>query len=103
MRNLEWNLDDALQARFGNRHHSYKYSLLFQNVYTRDDSEKVNRSVTAHSLRGSCATNAFNNGATLEQAKQQLRHKNVTTTMIYLEEAQKAKNPVSDIIADQIL
>ena len=58
--------------------------------------------VTAHSLRGSCATCAFNAGAPLLSVKQQLRHRNLATSQIYLEEAEKFKNPVSDIISDGI-
>ena len=76
---------------------------LKKKEYTSEgDRKKVVKPVTAHSLRGSCATNAFLNGATLDQVKQQLRHKQLETTLIYLEEAEKSRNPVSDIIADQI-
>ena len=69
--------------------------------YTRGDAREV-KPIVAHSLRGSCATNAFLAGATLEQVKQQLRHRNLATTQIYLEEAEKSKNPVSDLISDGI-
>ena len=75
---------------------------LKEKDYKEIGGKKKTKPITAHSLRGSCATNAFNNGATLDQVKQQLRHANITTTMIYLEEAQKSKNPVSDLIADKI-
>lgn len=58
--------------------------------------------IVAHSLRASMATNAFRRGATLEQVKQQLRHANIQTSMIYLEESKKMFNPVSDIISGAI-
>lgn len=67
---------------------------------TRGRSEV--KPVVAHSLRGSLATNAIRKGATLEQVKQQLRHRNVATTMIYLEEAEKFSNPCTDLVADEI-
>lgn len=58
--------------------------------------------IVAHSLRASMATNAFKKGAKLDQVQQQLRHKNITTTMIYLEEAEKECNPCSDLVSDAI-
>ena len=74
---------------------------LKEKEYKREGKKKT-KPVTAHSLRGSCATNAFLAGATLDQVKQQLRHRNLATTQIYLEEAEKFKNPVSDLISDGI-
>lgn len=71
-------------------------------AYKAEDNKTATKPVTAHSLRGSCATNAFLAGATLDQVKQQLRHRNLSTTQIYLEEAEKFQNPVSDIISDGI-
>lgn len=70
--------------------------------YQSEDKKKTVKPVTAHSLRASCATEAFRAGATLEQVQQQLRHANVQTTQIYLAESEKFKNPVSDIISDGI-
>lgn len=79
---------------------------LKEKKYTATDDKgkkkTVSKPVTAHSLRGSCATNAFLAGATLDQVKQQLRHRNLSTTEIYLAESEKFKNPVSDIISDGI-
>lgn len=74
---------------------------LKEKKYTRGGSTE-SKPVTAHSLRGSCATNAFLKGASLTAVQQQLRHRNLSTTNIYLEEAEKFKNPVSDLIADDI-
>ena len=58
--------------------------------------------LVAHSLRGSLATNAFREGATLDEVRQQLRHSNLTTTQRYLEESKKLKNPCSDLVSDKI-
>lgn len=66
------------------------------------DKKKKVKPIVAHSLRASCATCAFQNGAKIEQVKQQLRHKNIATTEVYLFESEKFKNPVSDIISDGI-
>lgn len=66
------------------------------------DKKKKNKPIVAHSLRASCATCAFQNGAKIEQVQQQLRHAHLATTEIYLHEAEKALNPVSDIISDGI-
>ena len=75
---------------------------LNKKQYQLNDDEIVVKPVTAHSLRGSCATNAFLAGAPLDKVKQQLRHRNLATTQIYLEEAEKFKNPVADLISDGI-
>lgn len=76
---------------------------LKEKEYQLGDKKSVVKPIVAHSLRGSCATCAFQNGASLEQVKQQLRHRNLATTEIYLEESAKFKNVVSDIISDGIL
>lgn len=67
----------------------------------KTDEEKV-MPVTAHSLRGSCATEAYNKGAKPEQIQQQLRHRSYATTQRYVRLAEKFKNPVSDLISDGI-
>ena len=80
---------------------------LKNKVYQSEDkatsqTQQETKPVTAHSLRGSAATCAVNSGAPLLAVKQHLRHCNISTTMIYVEEAEKFKNPVSDIIADSL-
>lgn len=75
---------------------------LKEKAYKVDDKKIVVKPIVAHSLRGSCATCAFQAGASLDQVQQQLRHKNLSTTQRYLEAAKKFKNPVSDIISDGI-
>ena len=42
------------------------------------------RSYTAHSLRHTCATAIIKGGGTLEQVQYTLRHKNITTSQIYI-------------------
>lgn len=70
--------------------------------YTKEDGETEQKPVVAHSLRASLATEAFKRGAKLDQVKQQLRHRNISTTQIYLEEAEKMCNPCSDLVSDAI-
>lgn len=58
--------------------------------------------IVAHSLRHSLATNSLIKGASLMEVQQQLRHVNLSTTQIYLHEAEKAKNRCTDLISDEI-
>lgn len=76
---------------------------LKEKKFVTDDKKVVVKPIVAHSLRASCATNAFRSGAKLEQVQQQLRHVHLATTQIYLFEAEKLSNPVSDIISDAVL
>lgn len=68
------------------------------------DGKKIEKTkpIVAHSLRASMATQSYLNGAKLDQIKQQLRHRNVETTMIYVREAEKSLNPCSDLISAAI-
>jgi integrase/recombinase XerC len=66
------------------------------------DSKVEVKPVTAHSLRASLATQSYLGGASLAQVKQQLRHRNLKTTLIYIDEANKLNNPCTDIISDAI-
>lgn len=76
---------------------------LKEKKYESDDGEtETVKPIVAHSLRASMATQSLLNGAPLESVKQQLRHSNIQTTFIYLEEAKKALNPCSDIISGAI-
>ena len=59
-------------------------------------------SIVAHALRHSLATNSLLKGATLQEVQQQLRHGNLSTTQIYLHEAEKARNRCTDLISDAI-
>lgn len=61
------------------------------------------KSITAHSLRHSMATNSLLKGASLMEVQQQLRHANLATSQIYLHEAEKAQNRCTDLVADELL
>lgn len=61
------------------------------------------KEIVAHSLRHSLATNSLMKGASLMEVQQQLRHANLSTTQIYLHEAEKAQNRCTDLISDEIL
>ena len=63
------------------------------------DGTQIAKPVTAHSLRASLATNSYLGGATLNEIKQQLRHRSVVTSMRYIDEAKKSLNPCADIVA----
>lgn len=58
--------------------------------------------IVAHSLRHSLATNSLAEGGTLREVQQQLRHKNLTTTQVYLHEVDKARNRCTNLISDKI-
>lgn len=62
------------------------------------DSERL----TAHSLRHTTATLNMLNGGTLEETQQALRHKNITSTMIYNQSLTRAKNDSEQRIANAI-
>lgn len=48
--------------------------------------------LTAHSLRHTAATTALKSGATLREVQQNLRHKNVAVTQVYLHELDELEN-----------
>lgn len=58
--------------------------------------------LTAHSLRHTAATLAILAGATLIETQEHLRHASPTTTMIYINETNKSKNPCAQQIASAI-
>lgn len=58
--------------------------------------------LTAHSLRHTFATIAFNSGASLEDVQQGLRHSNINTTMRYLHTASAMQNKSSSRVAGAI-
>lgn len=60
------------------------------------------KEIVAHSLRHSLATNSLLKGASLMEVQQQLRHVNLSTTQVYLHEAEKAANRCTDLIANEI-
>lgn len=58
--------------------------------------------LTAHSLRHTAATLAIENGATLQEVQQLLGHKNISITMIYLHDLERAQNTSADRITAAI-
>lgn len=62
------------------------------------DSERL----TAHSLRHTAVTLALLGGATVQEAQQFARHRNIATTQIYAHNLDAMKNPCSGLVADSI-
>ena len=83
-----------------------KLAGLKEKTVTKQDKTgkkvKVVKPIVAHSLRASLATQSYLNGAKLDEVKSQLRHRQVGTTLLYIEEAEKSLNPCSDIISAAI-
>lgn len=50
------------------------------------DAELTRRKIVGHSLRRGCATQMWVNGASLEQIRQHLRHRNLETTEAYIDD-----------------
>jgi len=62
------------------------------------DSDRL----TAHSLRHSAANIALTSGTPLREVQQLLRHSNISTTMIYVNEIDRSKNTSESRIASAI-
>lgn len=62
------------------------------------DSDRL----TAHSLRHTAANIALTNGTPIREVQQLLRHANISTTMIYANELDRAKNTSENTIAGAI-
>jgi integrase/recombinase XerC/integrase/recombinase XerD len=54
--------------------------------------------ISAHSLRHTFATMALQNGATIEQVRDALRHQNITTTQIYVHTTDRLEHAAEDTI-----
>lgn len=59
--------------------------------------------LTAHSLRHTAGTLAVQNGATLEQAQQFLRHVSIQSTMIYYHEKAREENKSEELVMKAII
>jgi integrase/recombinase XerC len=59
----------------------------------------VGEGKTTHSLRYSCATNMLRNGAPLQKVQSAMRHRNITTTMIYAHELDRLSDPGEAFVA----
>lgn len=62
------------------------------------DSDRL----TAHSTRHTAVTLALLNGSTVQEAQQFARHADISTTMVYAHNLEKAKNTCSDNIANSL-
>ena len=58
------------------------------------------KKMTAHSLRHSAACQMILAGVELRQVQSVLRHKNINTTLIYLDEVDRLKNVAEQTVAD---
>lgn len=58
--------------------------------------------LSAHSLRHSAATIALQQGSSVEQVQQVLRHSNINTTMIYVHDVERMNNAAEEKVADSI-
>ena len=58
--------------------------------------------LTAHSLRHTAGTLAVQNGASLEQAQQFLRHSSIESTMVYYHEKEREENKSEEIVMETI-
>jgi integrase/recombinase XerC/integrase/recombinase XerD len=54
--------------------------------------------ISAHSLRHTFATMALQNGATIDQVRDTLRHQNITTTQIYVHTTDRLEHAAEDTI-----
>jgi integrase/recombinase XerD len=54
--------------------------------------------ISAHSLRHTFATMALENGATIEQVRDTLRHQNITTTQIYVHTMDRVEHAAEKVI-----
>lgn len=97
--------DSPLFCSLGNNSFGEPLSSNSVSTLCRRYLEKANLKtpqIVAHSLRHSLATNSLLKGASLMEVQQQLRHVNLSTTQIYLHEAEKAQNRCTDLISEEI-
>ena len=58
---------------------------------------------SCHSLRHSAATLAIQNGADIRQVQQNLRHRELSTTMVYIHDLEAKNNPCNNIVTNIVL
>ena len=58
--------------------------------------------LSAHSLRHTSATLSLKNGLAIEEVSENLRHKSLSTTMIYLDELNKKESLFADKLCDML-
>ena len=67
-------------------------------VKARAKAAEINRRITAHSYRHSCATHGLSRGVPLHQVQRHLRHKDIRTTLRYDRERDVRKNPMTETL-----
>lgn len=67
-------------------------------VKARAVAAEINRRITAHSYRHSCATHGLSRGVPLHQVQRHLRHKDIRTTLRYDRERDVRKNPMTEVL-----
>ncbi len=60
------------------------------------------KAYSVHSLRHTFATTALSSGATLMQTKEALRHKDISTTQLYLHDIELSQSDVYQVVSDAI-
>lgn len=75
-------------------------SRIIKNAFI--DSGYNTERLTAHSCRHTAVTLALLNNESIQEVQQFARHKNITTTMIYAHNLDKAKNSCTNTIANAI-
>lgn len=101
--------DSESDALFINHDHNYYGKRITTRTIRRVVKELIRRigiddsRYTTHSLRHSLATNLMLHGhGTLEQAKQILRHKDISTTQLYNHSLQRSQNK-GELVMSEIL
>ena len=59
---------------------------------------RIEKKISAHSLRHSCATIALENGARIDKVKLHLRHADISTTMRYVHDLDFVKENAADFL-----
>jgi len=67
-------------------------------VKARAKAAGIERRITAHSYRHSCATHGLARGVPLHQVQRHLRHKDIRTTLRYDRERDVRKNPMTEAL-----
>jgi integrase/recombinase XerD len=67
-------------------------------VKTRARAAAIDRRISAHGLRHTCATHGLARNVPLHQVQRHLRHKDIRTTLRYDRERDVRKNPMTDTL-----
>ena len=97
--------DDPLFVSTSNRSHGERLSTKTISVIAKRELKKAgfdSSMYTAHSLRHSAASNAIRLGVSLEEVCQMLRHKSISTTMIYNHANEELENTAELSVAEAL-